>query len=447
MVTTAAPLDDKRPKSASSGAGVPSGLGPRLTAGVVISALLLVAVFGWAAVAQLSGAVIATGVIVIDNNSKKVQHPQGGVIGEIFVKNGDRVAAGDLLIRLDETQIRASFAIVRTQLIEALGRKARLMAERDDAGDVIFPDELPRMGAEAANMIDGEQRLFRARRTLTSGQKAQIEERIKQAQEEIKGLTIQHEAKGRELALIRAELSRVSELFKKSLIPITRMMSLQREETHIDGESGAVLAQIAKLGGQIAEQRLQISSIDQTKFSDAHKELRETDARIAELQEKKIAIEDQLKRINLRAPMAGVVHELNVHTVGGVIGPAEQLLLIVPSDDILSVETRVAAPDISQIRIGQSASLRFPAFNQRTTPEAKGVVTRSSPDVSVDSHSGQSYYTVRISLGADVAARLDGQSLIPGMPVEAFIETEPRNALSYLIKPLTDQFRRAFRER
>jgi HlyD family secretion protein len=236
-------------------------------------------------------------------------------------------------------------------------------------------------------------------------------------------------------------------LYKKNLLPVTRVLSLERDQARIEGEVGTLLAQIAKLRGQIAETRLQIIAIDDNRYSDAQKELREVEGRIAELAERKIAAEDQLRRVELRAPIDGVVHELNVHTVGGVINPAEQLMLIVPVGGSLSVEVRVPSSDIDQLKIGRNGMLRFTAFNQRTTPEVKGVLTRVSPDVVHDKETGQSYYTARITPDSADVARLGDKRLVPGMPVEAFIETSPRTALSYLAKPLMDQYERAFRER
>jgi HlyD family secretion protein len=418
-----------------------------LVAGLVLSVMIVVAVFVGGSFAKLSGAVIASGMVVVDGNIKKIQHPQGGVIGQILVRNGTRVSAGDLLVKLDDTQTRASLGIISSQLTELLGRKARLAAERDALDDLVFPPEFAAVGPDAERVASGEQRLFQARLTSSNGQKAQLGERIKQYEQESKGLTVQSSAKGRELTLIRDELSRVDDLYKRNLVPVTRVLSLQRDETRIDGEVGTLVAQIAKLGGQVAEARLQIIAIDQNRLSDAQKELREVEGRIAELQERKVAAEDQLKRVELRAPIDGIVHELNVHTVGGVVNPAEQLMLVVPTDDVLLVEVRIPSADIDQLRIGREGMLRFTSFNQRTTPEVRGTVTRLSPDAVRDSESGQFYYTARITPDEWDLVRLGDHKLVPGMPVEAFIETSPRTALSYLVKPLADQFERAFRER
>jgi HlyD family secretion protein len=418
-----------------------------LAIGLALSGLIALAIFVWGSLATLSGAVIAHGIVVVEGNSKKVQHQQGGVIGEILVRDGSRVSAGDLLVKLDDTQARALLGIVKSQLTELRGRKARLAAERDDREDLEFPPGFMTSGQEAERVASGERRLFQARLASANGQKAQLGERIKQNEEEIKGLTLQNSAKSREVALIQDELSRVNDLYKRNLLPVTRVLSLQRDETRIEGEVGTLIAQKAKIAGQIAETRLQIIAIDQNRFSDAQKELREVEGRVAELEERKIAAEDQLRRVELRAPIDGIIHELSVHTVGGVVNPGEQLMLVVPSSDALSVEVRIPSSDIDQLKIGRQGILRFTAFNQRTTPEVKGVLTRLSPDAVRDKDTGQFYYTARITPDDRSLAELTDHKLVPGMPVEAFIETSPRTALSYLTKPLTDQLERAFRER
>ena len=418
-----------------------------LAIGLAISGLIVVAIFVWGSIATLSGAVVANGMVVVDGSSKRIQPLQAGVIGEILVKDGSYVSAGDLLVKLDDTQARASLGIVTSQLTELLGRKVRLAAERDDRDDLEFPLGFTASDPEAERVASGERRLFHARLISANGRKEQLGEQIKQDEEEIKGLTLQNSAKSRELTLIGDELSRVDALYKRNLVPVTRVLSLQRDEARIQGEVGTLIAQIAKTRGQIVETRLQITAIDQNRFSDAQKELRESEGRIAELQERKIAAEDQLRRVELRAPIDGIIHELSVHTVGGVVNPAEQLMLVVPSSDSLSVEVRVPSSDIDQLKIGRRGILRFTAFNQRTTPEVKGVLTRLSPDAVRDKDTGQFYYTARITPDNGDLALLADKKLVPGMPAEAFIETSSRTALSYLTKPLTDQFERAFRER
>jgi HlyD family secretion protein len=418
-----------------------------LAIGLGLSGLIAIAIFAWGSIATLSGAVITNGIVVVEGSSKKIQHQQGGVIGGIFVKDGSRVSAGDLLVKLDDTQARALVGIVTSQLNELFGRKMRLVAERDHREDLEFPAGLLSSGSEAERVTSGEQRLFRARLASANGQKEQLGERIKQNEQEIEGLALQHKAKTRELKLISDELSRVNDLFLRKLLPVTRVLSLEREQTRIEGEVGTLVAQSAKLRGQIAETRLQIIAIDQNRSTDAQKELREVEGRIAELQERKVAAEDQLRRVDLRSPIDGVIHELNVHTVGGVVNASEQLMLVVPSNESLAVEVRIPTGDIDQVKLGQRAVLRFTAFSQRSTPEVRGVVTRLSPDAVRDKEGGQFYYVSRIAPDDADLDKLADKKLVPGMPVEAFIETSSRTALSYLIKPLADQFERAFRER
>jgi HlyD family secretion protein len=419
----------------------------RLAVGVAVAAAVGVTVFGWGAVAQLSGAVIAVGSVVVDSNSKKVQHPQGGVVSDLRVRDGDRVEGGEVLLRLDETQIRATLGVVTAHLIELRGRKARLEAERDNADTVVFPRTLAPGDPAAERVIAGEARLFQARRALIEGQRAQLVERIRQSREEIRHSRIQVDAKNKEIDYLREELERVGDLKARNLLPVTRVLTLKREETRIAGENAALEAQIARLQGQIAEAELQILALEQGRMTDAQKDLREIEARIAELEERRVAADDQLSRVDVRAPIRGVVHGLAVHTVGGVVAAGEQIMLIVPEGDMLTVEVRVAAAEIDQIGVDRESSLRFPAFNQRTTPEVSGRVTRISPDAVQDSRTGQYYYTARIAPGSDLAEKLGRQALKPGMPVEAFIATDKRSALSYIVKPLTDQFMRAFRER
>jgi HlyD family secretion protein len=413
----------------------------------VVAIILLFGIGSWAAVSNLSGAVIASGLITVDNSSKKVQHPTGGVVDEIRVKNGDDVSTGAVLLRLDDTQSRASLGIVVAQLTELTGRKARLIAERDGAQQIIFPADFKSLGPDADRIAAGEERLFEARRRSAQGQIAQHRERIEQLRHEVKGMSSQRDAKLRELKLVREELARVNHMHQRQLLPTTRVLAMQREETRIDGEHGALEAQIARANGQIGEIELQILSIGQNMESDAQKELREIEGRIADLSERRVAAEDQLRRIEVRAPISGTVHELSVHTVGGVIGAGETVMLIVPRDDQLVIEVRVSPADIDQIRLGQAAVLRFPAFNLRATPELRGKVTRVPADLTREATTGIGYYVVRIQVDEDGLALLGDFKLHPGMPVEAFIETGQRSALSYLVKPFSDQFARAFRER
>ncbi|WP_424630067.1 HlyD family type I secretion periplasmic adaptor subunit [Bradyrhizobium sp. SYSU BS000235] len=404
---------------------------------------------GWAATTDISGALIAPGSIVVDSNVKKVQHPTGGVVGALNVRNGDYVHAGDVLVRLDETMLRANLSIVANGLDELVARAARLESERDGLDQVRVPAEFESRQSDpyVMKVMEGERRLFEMRRTARAGQKEQLQERIVQLNEEVKGLEAQQASKGQEIDLIQRELSGVSELWDKKLIQLTRLTSLEREAARLGGERAQLIASIAQSRGKAAEINLQILQIDQTLASDVAKELREVEGKIGEFSERKVAAEDQLKRIDIRAPQDGTVHELNVHTVGGVVGPGEQMMLIVPSHDLLAVEAKVAPQDIDQLVLGQTASLRFSAFNARTTPQLDGIVNRISADTITDQRTGQSYYNVRIGIPPSEIARLGDVKIVPGMVVESFIKTSDRTVLSYLVKPLADQITRAFRER
>ena len=417
-------------------------------AGIVVVLILTCGVGVWAATTEISGALIAPGTIVVESNVKKVQHPTGGVVGQLLVRDGDQVKAGDLLVRLDDTIMRANLAIVTKALTELYARKARLEAERDGAETVKFPDDLMQQSdvPEIAQVLMGERKLFELRRSARAGQKAQLQERINQSGEETTGLSAQKVAKEKEITLIEHELAGVRDLFNKNLVPMTRLTSLERDATRIDGERGQLIATIAQAKGKIAELRLQIIQIDQDLSSEVAKEMREIDAKIGEFVERKVSAMDQLKRTDIRSPQDGTVFQSTVHTVGGVMPAGEPIMLIVPEADKLTIEARVNPQDIDKVQLGQIAALRFSAFNVRTTPEIFGTVSRVSADTTTDQRTNQSYYTIRIAMPPEQVTRLGDVKLVPGMPVEAFVKTGERTVISYLMKPLSDQINRAFRE-
>jgi HlyD family secretion protein len=418
-------------------------------AGTAVVLFLTCGVGVWAGTMHIAGALIAPGTIVVDSNVKKVQHPTGGVVGEVRVHDGDRVETGDLLVRLDDTVTRANLAIVTKGLNELEARKARLAAERDRADSVKFPDDLLRRvdDPDVAQVLAAERKLFDLRRAARDGQKAQLRERIDQLAKEIAGFSSQQVSKEKEITLIERELGGVRDLFQKNLVPITRVTALERDATRLDGERGQLVASIAQAKGKVAELNLQIIQVDQDASSEVAKEMRETEGKIGEFVERKVAAADQLKRTDLRAPQAGTVFQSTVHTVGGVIPAGEPMMLIVPDAEKLAVEARVNPQDIDKVQVSQTAVLRFPAFDTRTTPEILGKVTRVSADTSTDQRTGLSYYTIRVSLERDQTARLGNVKLVPGMPVDAFVQTGERTVISYLMKPLSDQIVRAFREK
>ena len=420
-----------------------------LIVGLVVVTLLTCGIGGWASTAQISGALIAPGSIVVDSNVKKVQHPTGGVVGEVRARDGDRVKAGDVVVRLDDTVTKASLAIVTKGLDGLLARRARLLAEQDGAERITFPPELMESFAnpDVRSLIGNETKLFQVRSSGRVGQKAQLKERIAQLKEEIGGLEAQENAKSREIELIQKELVGVRDLFAKNLVQISRLTVLERDAARLDGDRAQFIAQKAQAKGQITELELQIIQIDKDLSSEVSKEMREINDKIGEFVERKVTAEDQLRRIDIRAPQDGMVLQSTVHTVGGVITAGDAIMLIVPESDNLSVEAKVNPQDIDQLRIGQKTLLRLSAFNQRTTPELNGTVSRISPDTTTDQRTGQSYYTIRVSLPPEEVAKLGDVKLIPGMPVEAFVQTGERTMISYLAKPFSDQLMRAFREK
>jgi HlyD family secretion protein len=433
------------PKDESSHASIRSNL----LAGLLVVLLLGGGVGGWAAATQLSGALIAQGSVVVDSNVKKVQHPTGGIVGELLVHDGDHVNAGDVLVRLDETVLRANLAIVTKGLNEFAARKARLEAERDSTDTITFPPELLARtnDPDAMSAIVGARNLFELRRKARIGQKDQLQQRVGQLDDEIRGLEAQQAAKTQEVILIRRELDGVRALYTKNLVPLTRLTQLERESTRIDGERAQLVASVAQAQGKIAETRLQIIQIDRDLGSEVAKDLGDIDAKMGEFVERKVTAEDQLKRTIIRAPQTGTVFQSAVHTIGGVITAGDPIMLIVPNSDNLQVEAKLNPQDIDQVKIGQSAVLRFSAFNIRTTPEINGAVTRVSADTTTDQRTGQSYYTIRVSLPPEEVVRLGDVKLVPGMPVEAFVQTGERTVISYLMKPIYDQYMRAFRAR
>ena len=417
---------------------------------LVVGLLLVGGIGGWAATSEFAGAVIAQGQLVVDTNVKKVQHPTGGVVAELRVRDGDFVNIGDIVIKLDDTQTRANLAIVVKGLDELAARRAREEAELEGKSAISFPDDMlaRKDDPEVEKMLTGEATLFEIRRKTREGLKGQLAERVSQSEEEITGLIAQVESKDKQVEWIKKELEGVRQLWAKQLVQFTRVTTLEREQARLEGERGQLVASIAQSKGKIAETKIQILQVDQDMRTEVGKDLADIRGKAAELVEKKVAAEDQLKRIDIRAPQSGMVHQLDVHTVGGVISAGQPIMLIVPAADKLIVEAKVQPQDIDQIRVGQLAVMRFTNFNSRTTPEINGEVSVVSGDVTTDQRTGASYYTVRVMVSPAELARLDQAiKLVPGMPVEVFIQTTIRTVVSYFVRPFQDQIAKVFREK
>ena len=421
-----------------------------LRAGVAIGVALVGGLGGLAYGTQISGAVIGLGQIVIESEVKKIQHQSGGTVGELLVKEGSRVAAGDVLLRLDDVVLRSNLGVIQTNLDEMSARQARLEAERDGLSAIAFPDELREQGKSEPRiekLMTSEKRVFDLRSEARAGQRSQLRERISQLHKEMEGLKAQIAANKQEVVLMGKELESVRDLWRKNLVPISRVTAIERDSVRTGGDGGRLVSALASSSGKVSEIELQILQIDQDLRSEVAKELREIQARFSELRERRIAAEDQLRKTDLRAPQSGIVHQLQVHVKGEVLPPNEPVMMIVPNQDALAVDVRVAPTDIDQVHVGQASTLRFPSFNARTTPEIDAMVHRVSADAETDKRTGVSFFNVRIALAQSEIDKLGRAKLVPGMPVEAFIQTEQRSMLSYLLKPVTDQMSRAFREK
>lgn len=428
--------------------GVMRSIRNHLVASMGVGVLLVVAIGGWASMTRLSGAVVTSGHFVVDSYVKKVQHPTGGVVGEILVKEGQKVEAGQVVMRLDAASTRANLAIITRRLDEALGRYARLEAERDDSKTISFPRALLDRASDPqiAGIMHGETRLFEIRRQALDSKKAQLVERISQYEHEIEGLKAQETAYNSGIEVLDKEINSLVGLREQGIVSDQRLNGLKTQVATFGGDRGEKIAYQAQVAGRISETRLQIIQLDQDMKAEVGRDLRDTQAQIGEYSERKIAADDELRRIDIVAPQKGIVYQLAVHTVGGVIAPGDAVMLIVPEGDNLALDVKIQPKDVDQIAPGQPVVLRMSAFNQRTTPELSGFVNRVAPDLTVEERSGVSYYQVRISVPASETKKLGQLTLLPGMPAEAFIQTGERSALSYFMKPMTDQINRAFRE-
>jgi len=420
-----------------------------LALGALICGLLLIGLGGWAATTHLDGAIVARGQLAVSGNVKQVQHRDGGIISRILVRDGMRVEAGDEMLSLDDTALRGNHAIVEAQLVDLVAKRRRLQAEQlgeaDIAGDAPFP-ALDGLEAELSRALAAETALFQARRTAIAGQKAGIAEQINQLKAGVGGLEARLVATREQVRLIGLELKSTQSLMDQGLTTQRQLLTLQRAQAELNGTIGQIETEIAQSNIAISRSGLEISQIDLVQREQAERDLREVDARIAELMERRIASRDQLDRLVVRAPQAGLVSQLAVHTIGGVIAPGATIALIVPDGDQLVVEARVRPTDIDMASVGQSVEIRLQTVDARLLPPFDGKVTSLSADVIVQPQTREAYYLARISIADEDRLRRE-RALVPGMPVEVFLATTGRRtALQYLLGPLMDHLSRAMRE-
>lgn len=413
---------------------------------------LFVLVFGigaWAAVTRISGAIIAPGAIEVEGNRQVVQHLSGGVIDAIEARDGDAVEEGQVLVRLEGSQIRAELGIVEGQFFEILARKSRLSAERDGLEEVVFYPELverAETSPDLAELMAAQHQQFESRQQLREEESSQLEERKVQIVNQIAGLESLQAANGQQIELLSREIASQEQLLSQGLTQMTRVLTPQRELARLRGTEGQVEATIAENRGRIAEIEIERVRLVSELREEAISELRDLEYREIELRERRRSLLDQIERLELRAPVAGIVYGSTADTLRGVIRPAEPVMYIVPRDIPLIVRTRIESIHVDQVHVGQHATLRFSAFDMRSTPEVDGHVTALSADVFEDPNTGMRYYRADIQVDAGMQEKLGDKILLPGMPVEAFITTATRSPLSHFVKPMADYFNRAFRE-
>ncbi|MCR9126380.1 MAG: HlyD family type I secretion periplasmic adaptor subunit [Rhodobacteraceae bacterium] len=417
----------------------------------MIAVLILVGGFGtWAVVTNIAGAIIASGQIEVDKNRQVVQHLDGGVVAEILVDEGDTVERGQVLMRLERSQLESQLAIVEGQLFELMARRGRLEAERDETNVIVFEPELIEVGQsepDVQDLIDGQSRLFAARAESVAREIEQLGKRRGQIENQIEGIRAQQASNARQLELIQVELNNQQSLLDRGLAQAGTVLNLERQMASLQGELGELRASEAQAEGRVTEIDIEILKLGSAQREEAITRLRDLRYRELEFLEQRRALRLQLERLDITAPVSGIVYGLQVHTPRSVIRPADPVLFIIPQDRPLIITARVETIHVDQIYALQSVTLRFSALDQRTTPELFGHVVQVSADAFQDETTGMSYYRTEIVLDEDEMNRLpEGTVLVPGMPVEAFIRTADRSPIAYLVKPLTDYFTKAFRE-
>ncbi len=422
----------------------------QLVIGFIALICLVFGLGGWAAMANIAGAIVASGQIEVEANRQIVQHQEGGVVGEILAQDGDSVDAGDVLVRFDDKLLRSELSIVEGQLFELMARRGRLEAERDGFEGIAFPDELetmsPESGIDIQNLKAGQLRLFAARRDTLQREAAQLQERKVQIERQIEGSEAQLEALKRQNELLAEELADQTDLLNKGLAQASRVLSLQREEARLRGQVGELTAAVAQARGRIAETEIEILKLQSGLREEAITTLRDLEAREIELKQRRLSALETLSRMEVRSPATGTVYGSTIYALRSVVRAAEPIMYIVPNDSPFVIASRIEPIHIDQVHQGQDAKLVFSAFNSRTTPELDGIVTEVSADVFTDEATGQVYYRAEILPKEGEVEKLDGKELLPGMPVESFIRTTDRTPLAYLTKPMMDYFNRAFRE-
>lgn len=420
----------------------------QLLSALALSIALVGGVGAAAAYAEIGGAVLGSGTVIVQGRAKHVQHRDGGIVGEILVKEGQMVEAGQLLFRLDDTVAKASLGIIDTQLQQLQAQEARLLAEQ--AGGSVslqFPSELMNAAeVRSALVMKGQEELYLSRRATRDGMKAQLDEQVGQLRDKAAALEAQRSAVAENVELLKEQIEDADHLHKKGLMVDSQLIAIRRENASLLGSMASLAAEIAEARQAISQAKLQLAQVDEQFYESVLVELDQKQTEIAKLKDERIAAVDRLERLDIHAPIGGYLHQLEVHTIGGIISAGERLVSVIAADDELIVEAKIAPNDVDQVAPNQEARLRLTGLDRRTTPELYADVMDVSADLTTDQHSGMSYYVVRLRIDDDDVEKVGAENLRPGMPVEVFVSTGTRSILSYLVKPITDQIQHAMRE-
>jgi HlyD family secretion protein len=412
----------------------------------LLIAALVLGFFGLAAILQVGGAVVGSGEVAVESNVKTLIHPTGGILKALMVRDGDHVAKGQLLMRLDQGVSSVGAESAALGLEQLLARRARLEAERDGASSILFPPQLTtKTDARASEAMARERQLFALRRRERDGSIALLNQRVRQYDEQIASYQAQIAAIESQMTLIEPELAGLRKLHDRQLVTINRLNEMERTAVQMKGSKAALESNIAEARAHISEANEQILNVDKQIRSDAGTQLAEVVGQLNDQQVRVATTSDMVDRSEIRAPQSGVVDKIAYTTIGSAVPATQPLLQIVPDRDAMIVEARIRPQDVDQVRVGQAARITFSGFNRQTTPDIPGTLIFVSPDLTTDQRTGQSYYRIKVRLDADALAKAPQIALKAGMPAETFVETGNRSILSFLIKPLLDQLRYSMR--
>lgn len=414
--------------------------------GAILSIVFALGLIGWAYHTQINGAVIAVGSVVVPGKPKVVQHLDGGIVESISVEDGQRVEAGDVVVRLDDTILKANLDIYKTRLADMVSLRDRLEAEQVEADTINFDGSVLLAGRDLEAVRNGQIAIFKSRRSVLNGRREQLREKIRQFANQKEGIDALIAAKKAQISSIDGELEGMIALSEQGHMRQSQVLAMQRGRSELLGELGEHAAEKARIANSVRDTELEILLAERQIQEEAAVQLREANRKIEELTQQILTTQKQVERTVIGAPVDGIIHEMQVTTVGGVVSPGGTILQIIPTGRGILFETRIDPASVDNVYVGQKAAVRLSAFNRRTTPDIEGEVTNISATTVQDEATGASFYKVYVNAPQSQLERLGDLEVVPGMPVEVFMQTNARSVLSYLLKPLTEQIGHAFRE-